>query len=63
MLVTLACITATVIFKVLPHVFFHDFFFFIATLFMYLFIYLFIGCVGSSFCARAFSSRGKRGPL
>ena len=32
--------------------------------FNYLFIYLFIyGCVGSSFCARAFSSCGKRGPL
>ena len=27
---------------------------------LYLFIY---GCVGSSFCARAFSSCGKRGPL
>ena len=34
--------------------------YFIATLFMYLFIF---GCVGSSVCARAFSSCGKRGPL
>ena len=32
----------------------------IATLFIYLFIF---GCVGSSVCARAFSSCGKRGPL
>ena len=29
----------------------------------YLFIYLFLAVLGLRFCARAFSSRGKRGPL
>ena len=37
-------------------------FFFIATLFIYLF-YLFLAVLGLRFCARAFSSCGKRGPL
>ena len=37
---------------------------FFVFVFKFLFIYLFIyGCVGLSFCARAFSSCGKRGPL
>ena len=40
------------------------FFFFLKDFLIYLFIYLFIsGCVGSPVRARAFSSRGKRGPL
>ena len=30
---------------------------------MYVFIYLFIGVLGLRFCARAFSSCGKWGPL
>ena len=32
-------------------------------LFIYLFIYLFMAVLGLRFCARAFSSCGKRGPL
>ena len=32
-------------------------------LFIYLFIYLFLTVLGLRFCARAFSSCGKRGPL
>ena len=32
-------------------------------LFIYLFIYLFMAVLGLRFCARAFSSWGKRGPL
>ena len=32
-------------------------------LFIYLFIYLFLAVLGLRFCARAFSSSGKRGPL
>ena len=32
-------------------------------LFIYLFIYLFMAVLGLHFCARAFSSCGKRGPL
>ena len=32
-------------------------------LFIYLFIYLFLAVLGLRFCARAFSSCGKRGPL
>ena len=41
-----------------------SFFVFFKLIATYLFIYLFIfSCVGSSFCARAFSSCGKRGPL
>ena len=32
-------------------------------LFIYLFIYLFMAVLGLRFCARAFPSRGKRGPL
>ena len=39
----------------------HYFFFFI--LINYLFIYLFLAVLGLRFCARAFSSCGKRGPL
>ena len=31
--------------------------------FIYLFIYLFMAVLGLRFCARAFSSCGKRGPL
>ena len=31
--------------------------------FIYLFIYLFLAVLGPRFCARAFSSCGKRGPL
>ena len=31
--------------------------------FIYLFIYLFLAVLGLRFCARAFSSCGKRGPL
>ena len=31
--------------------------------FIYLFIYLFLAVLGLRFCARAFSSFGKRGPL
>ena len=32
-------------------------------IFIYLFIYLFMAVLGLRFCARAFSSCGKRGPL
>ena len=39
------------------------FFFFERLLFIYLFIYLFMAVLGLRFCARAFSSCGKRGPL
>ena len=35
----------------------------ILNLFIYLFIYLFLAVLGLRFCARAFSSCGKRGPL
>ena len=41
-----------------------DFFFFFFKLYnFYLFIYLFMAVLGLRFCARAFSSCGKRGPL
>ena len=36
---------------------------FFKILFIYLFIYLFMAVLGLRFCARAFSSCGKRGPL
>ena len=36
---------------------------FILFYFIYLFIYLFLAVLGLGFCARAFSSCGKRGPL
>ena len=39
------------------------FFKFIHVIFIYLFIYLFLAVLGLCFCARAFSSCGKRGPL
>ena len=40
------------------------FFFFKDIFFIFLiFIYLFMAVLGLRFCARAFSSRGKRGPL
>ena len=40
------------------------FFFFFIYILIYLFIYyLFLVALGPHFCARAFSSRGKRGPL
>ena len=39
-----------------------DYFFFFFY-FIYLFIYLFMAVLGLRFCARAFSSCGKRGPL
>ena len=39
------------------------FFLFFKFLFIYLFIYLFMAVLGLRFCARAFSSCGKRGPL
>ena len=38
-------------------------FFFLSFGFIYLFIYLFMAVLGLRFCARAFSSCGKRGPL
>ena len=38
-------------------------YFFYFYLFIYLFIYLFMAVLGLRFCARAFSSCGKRGPL
>ena len=56
----------------LPHIqkcFNHDISFYIlASIFLlfflnYLFIYLFLAALGLHFCARAFSSCGKRGPL
>ena len=34
-----------------------------SNLFIYLFLYLFLAVLGLRFCARAFSSCGKRGPL
>ena len=37
--------------------------FFLFFVFIYLFIYLFMAVLGLRFCARAFSSCGKRGPL
>ena len=40
-----------------------DSFFFNFYLFIYLFIYLFMAVLSLRFCARAFSSCGKRGPL
>ena len=39
------------------------FFFFLTVNIIYLFIYLFMAVLGLRFCARAFSSCGKRGPL
>ena len=39
------------------------YFFFFFFLIIYLFIYLFLAVLGLRFCARAFSSCGKRGPL
>ena len=39
------------------------FFFFLNFGFIYLFTYLFMAVLGLRFCARAFSSCGKRGPL
>ena len=39
------------------------FMFQIGQYFIYLFIYLFLAVLGLRFCARAFSSCGKRGPL
>ena len=39
------------------------FFFFNINFTLYLFIYLFLAVLGLRFCARAFSSCGKRGPL
>ena len=42
--------------------FFERFWFFVC-LFFVLFIYLFLAVLGLRFCARAFSSCGKRGPL
>ena len=39
------------------------FFFFLRNSFIYLFIYLFMAVLGLRFCARAFSSCGKWGPL
>ena len=39
------------------------FFFLINSYFIYLFIYLFLAVLGLRFCARAFSSCGKRGLL
>ena len=36
---------------------------FFLNIFIYLFIYLFLAALGLRFCARAFSSCGKRGPL
>ena len=41
----------------------HDFAFFFFFFFLILFIYLFMAVLGLRFCARAFSSCGKRGPL
>ena len=40
-----------------------NFFFLNRCNFIYLFIYLFLSVLGLRFCARAFSSCGKRGPL
>ena len=37
--------------------------FFVCLFFIYLFIYLFMAVLGLRFCARAFSSCGRRGPL
>ena len=39
------------------------YFYFFLILFIYLFIYLFMAVLGLRFCARAFSSCGKWGPL
>ena len=39
------------------------FFLYSNLLFIYLFLYLFLAVLGLHFCARAFSSCGKRGPL
>ena len=36
---------------------------FVVLNFIYLFLYLFLAVLGLHFCARAFSSCGKRGPL
>ena len=44
-------------FRILPR------FFFFLIFIIYLFIYLFMAVLGLRFCARAFSSCGKRGPL
>ena len=50
----------------LSQLFFFSFFFFFfkgIPLFLFIFIYLFLAVLGLRFCARAFSSCGKRGPL
>ena len=47
----------------LPHLLFVDFFIGFFCLFLFLIIYLFLAVLGLRFCARAFSSCGKRGPL
>ena len=38
-------------------------YFLIYVVFLFIFIYLFLAVLGLRFCARAFSSCGKRGPL
>ena len=47
----------------LAYFFLFLFFTFVIYLFIYIFIYLFMAVLGLCFCARAFSSCGKRGPL
>ena len=54
-------ITKSVQLSLLHSIMVHLFFFFLN--FTYLFIYLFLAVLGLRFCARAFSSCGKRGPL
>ena len=50
-----SCITSGKLLKI--------FFFFFFFKLIYLFLYLFLAVLGLRFCARAFSSCGKRGPL
>ena len=57
------CLTPILVISVCLPLFFFFFFLIISTFNYYLFIYLFLAVLGLRFCARAFSSCGKRGPL
>ena len=57
------CIPVSLESRLMLHTVVFCFFFKVCILFIYLFIYLFMAMLGLRFCARAFSSCGKRGPL
>ena len=52
-----------ILMKISVAIFLYIYIFFFYFLFIYLFFYLFLAVLGLRFCARAFSSCGKRGPL